>query len=57
MSTYIVQIDSSYKDVNEYVNQADFAVSFEQNLTTEYQVQGLPLTSDGFFQNASIDRF
>jgi hypothetical protein len=55
MSKYIVQLDSSYKDVNTYVNQADFAVSFKTNETTTPQVQGIPITSDGYFINASID--
>jgi hypothetical protein len=55
MSTYIVEIDSTYRDVNAYVNQSDFAVPFKINSTTEPQVQGLPISPSGYFLNASID--
>lgn len=57
MSTnnYIVQVDSSYRDLNQYTNQADFAVSFQTNTTTDFQVQGLPISPSGYFLNASID--
>jgi hypothetical protein len=55
MSTYIVEVDSTYRDVNKYVNNCDFATSFQQNSTTDYQVQGLPISPSGYFINASID--
>lgn len=59
MSTYIVEVDSGYRDLNAYPNQCDFAVSFNQNLTTAPQVLGQPYsfsgTANNFFTKCSID--
>lgn len=62
MSTYIVEVDSTYRDLNKYPSQTDFAVSFETNSSTNYEVQGKPLFSDqsdpyynNFFNKCSID--
>jgi hypothetical protein len=62
MSTYIVEIDSTFRDLNKFPTQTDFSVTFKENLTTDYQVQGLPISYTGdydyynnFFTRSSID--
>ena len=64
MSTYIVEVDSTYRDVNAYQTQTNFAVSFQQNLTTQPQALGVPYSfgetgsnqeAGNFFTQTSID--
>jgi hypothetical protein len=54
-TTYYVDINSQYRDVEKYPNPADFAVSFSTNNQTGYFPQGLPISPSGYFQQASID--
>jgi hypothetical protein len=54
--SYIVQIDSNYRDTNQYVNSSDFAVSFQLNSSPDYNnIQGNPISPSGYFLNSSID--
>ena len=46
MSTYIVEVDSTFRDVNKYPIQSDFSVSFETNTSSDYFLQGVPLTQE-----------
>jgi len=56
MTTYIVQVDSNYRDVNKYVNSSDFAVSFQPNKEPAYNnIQGNPISPSGYFLNCSVD--
>ncbi len=54
-TTYYVDINSQYRDVEKYPNPADFAVSFSTNTQTGYFPQGLPISPSGYFEQASID--
>ncbi len=54
-TTYYVDINSQYRDLEKYPNPADFAISFSTNNSTGYFPQGLPLSPSGYFQQASID--
>ena len=54
--SYIVQIDSNYRDTNKYVNSSEFAVSFQLNSSPDYNnIQGNPISPSGYFLNSSID--
>jgi photosystem II stability/assembly factor-like uncharacterized protein len=59
--TYNVQIDSRYRDIQNYPNPTDFAVSFKAPSSTGTYVQGVPINAgtgpagNGFFSPLQID--
>ena len=54
-TTYYVDINSQYRDLERYQNPADFAVTFKTFTGTGEYSQGLPLNAESFFQLSSID--
>ncbi len=54
-TTYYVDINSQYRDVEKYPNPTDFAISFSTNTQTGYFPQGLPLNSNSYFEQVRID--
>ncbi len=54
-SVYYVDVNSNYRNLEQYPNPADFAVTFSTFTATGSFPQGLPLNSESFFQQASID--
>ena len=54
-TTYYVDVNSNYRNLEQYPNPADFGVTFSTFTATGAFPQGLPLNSESFFQQASID--
>jgi hypothetical protein len=57
-STYYVDINSSYRNLEKFQNPADFAVTFQLFTGTGYYPEGVPLTpltGTSFFTPVSID--
>ncbi len=54
-NTYYVNVDSRYRDTEKYPDSTDFAVTFQRFQGTGTFAQGLPLNSDSFFEQGSID--
>jgi hypothetical protein len=54
-TTYYVDVNSNYRNLEQYPNPADFGVTFTTFSATGSFPQGLPLNSESFYQQASID--
>ena len=54
-NNYFLNIDTYYRDVGKYPNPCDFGISFNRFDGTGTFVQGDPLNSSSFFEQASID--
>ncbi len=54
MSSYYVNIDSRYRDLERYPNPCDFGITFKQS-TGPIQVEGRPLNWESLYETASID--
>jgi hypothetical protein len=53
--TYFVNVDGLYRDTAAWPNPTDFGINFTTFSGTGIYVQGEPLNSNSFFQQASID--
>jgi hypothetical protein len=53
--TYFVDLDSNYRNVEQYPNPTDFAIGFEKNTQTGAFPQGLPLNNSSYYEYAQID--
>jgi hypothetical protein len=50
-----VDLDSNYRNVEQYPNSTDFAIGFAKNTQTGAFPQGLPYNPSSYFEDVSID--
>jgi len=54
-TTYYLDINSNFRNTEEFLNPSDFSISFQTNTSTGYFIEGESLNPESMFENCSID--